>query len=57
MSIEKDHNGFYLVCDVCGLEDSDRIEYFDNLIEHKKEIGWTGIYDNGWWDTCTDCKS
>ena len=52
------HREHSLTCDLCGEEIADSFYYFDDVIEYKKENGWTSEKrkDGEWEDICPECK-
>ena len=54
--IQKDNNGYELICDICG----DSVTGFDNFKEavvYKKDNGWKSQKAaDEWEDICPECK-
>lgn len=57
VSIDKFAGSFTLTCDNCGEELDEQFDYFDEVVEAKKEHGWKSKKVHGnWEDWCDKCS-
>ena len=56
MSIERFHDQFTPICDLCGTRLPGEFSFMD-AVEAKKDAGWKSRkIDGEWEDVCTDCQ-
>lgn len=57
MIAPKAQKGYRLYCDICGYCEPKEFDYFDEVVEYKKENGWKSEkYKSEWQDICPECK-
>jgi len=55
--IDREYDGYILICDNCGHEANETIDTFQDAVDAKKELGWISKKDSkGWHDLCPDCQ-
>jgi len=55
--IDRIYGTYYFVCDVCGEESEEEFKSFDEAVDGREGIGWSGKWESdGWKDICPECK-
>lgn len=55
--IDRVYGTYYLVCDVCGEESEEKFKSFDEAVDGREDIGWSGKWaKDGWKDICPECQ-
>lgn len=49
--IDRIYGTYYFVCDVCGEESEAEFKSFDEAVDGREDIGWSGKWEkDGWKD-------
>lgn len=59
MSIQRNYEGWVLVCDICQNEADQVFEFWGDVVDYtaEKDNGWIKKYEGGGWiDICPACQ-